>query len=250
MANGDPDFVSGASGPDNPYDSSATGLGLTPAYLASNVASATGGSSVSGSGILIQKNDVDVAAESKLDIKDGTEIAWTITDDAPNTRVKVTPTIANGVFAPAKLIGYPADATKFLNGNGGWTAKAAYGNNPADPGGDSSGSFVMAGINATITPTSNGRLMIVVPCKIASSGGVSCHAYLATGTGAAPANGAAASGTSRTPTLTSTGAYVTFTALVTGLVVGTTYWIDLAFQTDVGGVAATVSAIMVSAAEI
>lgn len=35
------DFVKGASGPANPYDTSATGLGVSPTYLASSTASST-----------------------------------------------------------------------------------------------------------------------------------------------------------------------------------------------------------------
>lgn len=83
-----PDFAKGASGPANPYDTSPSGLGLTPAYLAPG---ATASASAMLGASTIQHNGSDVASESTVDFENGTGITWTVIDDSGNARVKVTP---------------------------------------------------------------------------------------------------------------------------------------------------------------
>lgn len=92
----------------------------------------------------------------------------------------------------------------------------------------------MAGLAAAITPGSSGRLLIIATFDMASGAtGATDTVQLSYGTGTAPANGAAVAGTlvgnvcnftSLTGVLTQAGACC---ATVSGLTLGTTYWVDL-----------------------
>lgn len=45
----------------------------------------------------IQHNDVRIAAEPALDFEDGASVAWTLADDAANSRMKITPQLVAGL---------------------------------------------------------------------------------------------------------------------------------------------------------
>ncbi len=106
---------------------------------------------------------------------------------------------------------------------------------PGNPTGTSSGTGVMMGLGSSchITPVYSGRVRaeIITQVNAPGSGGVTLTGKY--GTGTAPSNGAAFSGTSFTPTMTIgvpagyTGSYPTpAAAVITGLSNGTAYWFD------------------------
>ena len=115
---------------------------------------------------------------------------------------------------------------------------------PGNPTGTTSTTAVMMGLAGSIKLQGSGRILIVLSGDISNNttaDGVTSQ--LSYGTGAAPANGAALTGTQ-------VGNIVSFTALtgvltvplaqqaiVSGLIVGTTYWIDAAVKAVTGGTA-------------
>lgn len=115
---------------------------------------------------------------------------------------------------------------------------------PADPAGSSSATFVMAGLAIPLTPRQTGNLKINITGNVSNDtptdGAQVQGAY---GTGAAPVNGAAATGTTfgNVPgTLISTAANqlkeIAIVARVIGLTLNTAYWIDLQFKAVTGGI--------------
>lgn len=128
---------------------------------------------------------------------------------------------------------------------------------PSDPAGTASVSLVMMGLGstATITPTSSGRVHIVVVGSIknsANNGAV--NARLAFGTGAAPANGAAATGTTLGATKATNAATNTeiqtfaLEGYTTGLALSTAIWIDV--QLSVGSGTGTITNVDIYAEEL
>lgn len=119
-----------------------------------------------------------------------------------------------------------------------------------------SATYVMMGLGATgtITPVQAGRIQIVINGNITATNGNSATAQLSFGTGTAPINGAAVTGTQVGSQVVQTAltGYLTapfsLTAVVTGLVVGTAYWLDLALKSSSGNV--SVSQVSVSACEL
>lgn len=76
------------------------------------------------SSIGFQHNDVLVANESAVDFEDSAgNLAWTVADDAPNSRVKVTPTVTGLQGNPVKS-GAPSEnqALVWNAGNADWEA--------------------------------------------------------------------------------------------------------------------------------
>lgn len=112
---------------------------------------------------------------------------------------------------------------------------------PAAPTATSSTTLVMGGLGATfsITPKSSGLVSVSIVGQMwTTTAGVQCAVAGRFGTGTAPANGAAASGTAWgsngtfivTPPSTAAGVPFAFEDIVT-LTPGTTYWFDLAYST-------------------
>lgn len=95
----------------------------------------------------------------------------------------------------------------------------------------------MMGLAGTITPTGSGRVLLIISGMALNSGiaGIT-GAQICYGTGAAPANAAAVTGTAvgkikHLVASTAAGKQgFTCVGIVTGLVVGTAYWIDLAVE--------------------
>jgi hypothetical protein len=128
------------------------------------------------------------------------------------------------------------------------------------PGQASSTSWVMAGYAtgsygtaSTITPTVTGRVQLNFSVEVANATvGKDTQILLYYGSGTAPTNGAAVTGTSCTGssgirTVTSTTASVGngsgVTCIVSGLSIGTTYWFDIAFREPDGGTGVLYSAV-------
>ena len=113
-----------------------------------------------------------------------------------------------------------------------------------NPTGTNSTTGVMMGLGAqgaSITPTFSGRVLLVYTGTLASSSGTAyTHTvYTYYGTGGAPANGAALTGTqanSQGPNFNnSVQMGISVVEVVTGLTVGTTYWLDIALKSGNGG---------------
>jgi hypothetical protein len=114
----------------------------------------------------------------------------------------------------------------------------------ASPTGTTSATLVMMGLAATITPAVSGKVFMTLSGSIANSattGGAATR--LCYGTGAAPANGAAVTGTqvggtaSRGILGVTTAVPVSLSFIVSTMTVGTTYWIDAALLAQTAGTA-------------
>jgi hypothetical protein len=116
---------------------------------------------------------------------------------------------------------------------------------PADPAGSGSGSLLMMGIGGTctITPAFSTRVFVSVTGRMANSAAAgTAAAALRRGTGGAPANGAAVTGTqigSASVAFTNSAAAqlapFELSGVVTGLTVGVAIWIDIAAATGGSG---------------
>lgn len=112
---------------------------------------------------------------------------------------------------------------------------------PSDPTGTTSSTNVMMGLGVTtcrIAPTFSARLFVIFTGSIGNGSSSSATAArIRFGTGAGPANGAAATGTQVGNPLSATfptgGQQIPFTLanVITGLTAGTTYWFDLGVNT-------------------
>ena len=97
------------------------------------------------------------------------------------------------------------------------------------------------GSTATITPAATGRVMITVSGDDTDNGTAAIeHIQLLYGTGTAPSNGAAQSGTAAGNSIQSktTAGYPTpfsITWVATGLTLSTAYWIDLSIYNSAAG---------------
>lgn len=128
---------------------------------------------------------------------------------------------------------------------------------PADPTGTTSLTGVMMGLAGSITPTMTGRIRVVVCGTIfnANAIGDGANVQIRTGTGSAPANGDALTGTTAgglskyiAPT---TACKVPFavSAIVSGLTLNVARWIDVGLAATTAGTA-TITDLSVSAHEV
>ena len=131
-----------------------------------------------------------------------------------------------------------------------------YNATPSNPTGPASTTATMMGLAGSITiKNGNGMLLLMSGDVLNATIADGVNLQLSYGTGAAPANAATLTGTQVGPKI----AYVAATAAekapfclhayVTGLVAGTTYWLDLAANQITGG-AVTLENIGITAIEI
>jgi hypothetical protein len=115
---------------------------------------------------------------------------------------------------------------------------------PANPTGTSDGTGLMMGIGATcaFTPTVSGSVAVWVTGNVTTdTNGSGSQMQIRYGTGAAPANGAALSGTTSgsliAQSCTAANELEAFMLLgnITGLVIGTAHWIDLRLSNSSAG---------------
>lgn len=128
---------------------------------------------------------------------------------------------------------------------------------PADPTGIAlAGGTVMMGLAGSITPLVTGKVMIMLSGTYSNSGGAGdgCDIQLRHGTGAAPANGAAATGTAAgalkhyVVSAAADRADFSLNAFVSGLSLAA-HWIDVTLAATTGGTA-TIFDVSVSAVEL
>lgn len=128
---------------------------------------------------------------------------------------------------------------------------------PANPTGTSSTTGVMMGLAGSITPSRSGKVLIQVSGDIFNATAIADggKAQIRWGTGSAPTNGAALTGTTAgglvqyIAATTAEKAPFSLNAVVTGLTLGTAVWIDLGLAAITGGTA-TVNDISISAIEL
>jgi len=127
---------------------------------------------------------------------------------------------------------------------------------PADPTAitNAAASHLGIGSTVTVTPASTGRLLVTA-CGTADSTSSATETFqIRYGTGTAPANAAAVTGTAvgPSPTAVQNNAGqqmpICITAVITGATVGTAHWIDLTIATSAG--AGTLNTISVSVVEV
>jgi hypothetical protein len=133
------------------------------------------------------------------------------------------------------------------SGNTSWSTPSIGANSqvtPSNPSGTTSLTPVMAGLAGAITPTKSGSVLIIVSGIMRNTTAVDGETVqIAYGTGSAPANGDAATGTTAGNLLHMLNEpdfnFYPFSvqSAVTGLTVSTAYWIDLQFAAGTGGTA-------------
>lgn len=141
---------------------SAPGVSVDYALYPSN--STTNAQVLTQATINVQHNDVLVAAEATLDFEDASGFAWGVVDDAPNTRVKITPP---AIVAPAMVLleeqTLAVDAASVVfNGGGGGISQAykhlvlrgRYRNNP------SANSWLLCRLNGITAVRYGGQLRL------------------------------------------------------------------------------------------
>ncbi|HZK99032.1 MAG TPA: hypothetical protein VFC47_03955 [Caulobacteraceae bacterium] len=157
-------------------------------------------------------------------------------DLAAAVAIVATLTASLAAAAPQAVVAPPAPAavanlarTVAVNGN---------------PGSTASTTMVMAGFGRTITPARTGNVWVQFAAYCYNTTAADqVQLQLAYGTGTAPANGAAATGTTFGPLILSqsTSANASQNCSLgyelTGLTVGVAYWIDPQFKAGIGGTA-------------
>lgn len=148
-----------------------------------------------------------------------------------------------------KILGntIPADANGTLTndgaGNLSWESNAPSNSqsNVVSPAAMTGAALLMMGLAVPVTPNRTGQLMVVISGEYTSDDAVgNTNFQLRTGTGAAPSNGDGTAGTLQqsnsriSPDAVKRNSF-SFNKLITGLTVGTPYWIDLAIKNVANG---------------
>lgn len=147
-------------------------------------------------------------------------------------------------LVPAPAAGDTA-ANKFLKASGAWVSlpEDVTQGSPSAPSGTSSTTGVMMGLAQSFTPTATTRLLVIISGNMAnSSGSGAAKMQIRYGTGAAPSNGAAITGTAAGGLLMgapigSTGQGFCSNAIITGLSLNTAYWFDISLAAVTTGTA-------------
>lgn len=135
---------------------------------------------------------------------------------------------------------------------------AVYNGTPADPTGTANTTGLMMGLGgaATITPVISGKVLIIVSGTIQSTSGSGGYKHqLYYGSGTAPTNGAALTGSTASANVqtTSVGANLSLPfsvqGIVSGLTLNTAYWIDMGIAAVTAGTA-SIKTLTISAMEI
>lgn len=128
------------------------------------------------------------------------------------------------------------------------TAAAVAQSSPANPTGTTDTTGKMMGLAGSITPSQTGRILLMLSGNISNStaaAGDGGKVQLRFGTGTAPTNGAALTGTTAGGQVSMLLERATASdpfpfalqAVITGLTIGTAYWLDAALAAIAGGTA-------------
>lgn len=136
------------------------------------------------------------------------------------------------------------------------TPSASSQTNVASPSGTASTAGVMMGIAGSITPTVSGRIQFLITGDVTNNtSGDGAAIQCRYGTGGAPSNGAALAGNTVNPNSvkfvsasSANKSPFSCSGIVSGLIVGTPYWIDFSLAAITGGTA-TAADISASAEE-
>lgn len=131
---------------------------------------------------------------------------------------------------------------------------------PSDPTGTTDTGGKMMGLAGSITPATTGRVLVIVNGTISNSTGTAgngAKAQLRYGTGTAPANAAALTGTAAGSLVsalleraTASDPYpFSIQARINGLVIGTVYWLDISLAAISAGTAVAKS-LTITAVEV
>ena len=129
---------------------------------------------------------------------------------------------------------------------------------PGSPTGTTSTVGVMMGMGTTakMTPVYSTRMQVTFFGILNATGGVLAGVTFRYGTGTAPTNGAALTGTTVGTEISTAGAGTTtvsvpfsITVVITGLTVGVAVWFDLSLRTSNAGTSQTISAVTASGFE-
>lgn len=168
----------------------------------------------------------------------------------------MTPRCALVAVALTLALAAPAGAQVKTVSSGRTSALSTAQATPGAPTGTTNTSGLMMGLAGAVTPKSTGNLLILVSGTISNNtASDGAKVQIRYGTGTAPANAAALTGTTAggmpqfVPPATG-GLKVPFAlnAVVTGLSVSTAYWIDVALAAITGGTA-SISDVSVSVIE-
>lgn len=143
------------------------------------------------------------------------------------------------------------------NGGSGCAATAGSQASPSNPTGTSDATGKMMGLAAAITPTCTGKVVFTVTGTILNATAIADggKVQIRYGTGSAPANGDALTGTAvgslsqYVAATTAEKAPFSLTARVTGLTLTTALWIDVGLAAITGGTAA-ITDVSVTAVEV
>lgn len=146
------------------------------------------------------------------------------------------------------LIGYDSTSQRWYLQRVPAPALSSYQASPSDPSTTTSGTGLMMGIAGTLTPIRSGKIQIIISGTIDNSTlGFGSQTQIRYGTGTAPANGDALTGTAigglvkninpSLALLVPGASPFSINAIVSGLTLGTAYWIDLSLARVTGGTA-------------
>ena len=189
----------------NPTWTAVVGTGTV-----TNVATGTGltGGPVTTTGTVALANAANSTIKSNISGGSAAPLDNTMSAVLDNTLGSTQGSIVYRGSSTWSVLG-PGLSGQILQTNGGgqnpsWVARsgAAIQKNPSAPTPTTSASSVMMGLAGAITPTKTGNILFIVGGDILNSaGGQSCFVNLRFGTGTAPTNGAASTGTGLTTSI-------------------------------------------------
>jgi len=129
--------------------------------------------------------------------------------------------------------------------------------NPANPTGTSSATKVHMGVGQTFTPRKTGNILCIISGTCGTVTNKATTISLRYGTGSAPANGAAETGSSGNADITcgnasanADGKPFSLNSVISGLTIGTAIWVDFSAALSTAGGTTTFSNISISIVEI
>ena len=165
-----------------------------------------------------------------------------------NCLVSATSTVTGGTVGPCKM-----NYAGTMYGDRRLTRTG-----PFNPASTTSTTLVMAGIGQTFTPSFTGKVYVrFLGTSTTATASVICSVQGQYGTGGAPANGAAVTGTAFTqgtlalkPAIAGSTVPFEISDVITGLTPGTAYWFDLSLSTGNVADAASVASVICYVEEI